>query len=88
MSVRMTFLLCLLSEAHRSEGLGIPSPHLGCHTGPGVVAGPVSGPLYLAVPVPVSCLFLLCFRTQRLWFDSGYMLRQFTEAWEFHTFSA
>ena len=24
----MTFLLCLLSEAHRGEGLGIPSPHL------------------------------------------------------------
>ena len=22
------------------------------------------------------------------WFDSGYMLRQFTEAWEFHAFSA
>ena len=29
--VHMTSLLCLLSEAHRGEGLGIPSPHLGCH---------------------------------------------------------
>ena len=52
MSVLLTFLLCLLSEAHRGEGLGIPSPHLGCHTCPGVVAGPVGGHLYLAVPVP------------------------------------
>ena len=24
-------MYCLLSEAHRGEGLGIPSPHLGCH---------------------------------------------------------
>ena len=88
MSVHMTFLLCLLSEAHRGEGLGVPSPHLGCHTGPGVVAGPVGGPLYLAVLFLVSYLFLWCFRTQRLWFDSGYMLRQFTVAWELHAFSA
>ena len=29
--VHMTSLLCLLSEAHRSEGLGIPSPLPGCH---------------------------------------------------------
>ena len=51
-SVHMTFLLCLLSEACRGEGLGIPSPHLGCHTGPGVMAGPVGSLLYMAVPVP------------------------------------
>ena len=29
--VHMTSLLCLLSEAHRGEGLGIPSPLPGCH---------------------------------------------------------
>ena len=30
MPLHVTSLLCLLSEAHRGEGLGIPSPHLGC----------------------------------------------------------
>ena len=29
--VATLFLLCLLSEAHRGEGLGIPSPLPGCH---------------------------------------------------------
>ena len=29
--VGMTFLLCLLSDGRRSEGLGIPSLHPGCH---------------------------------------------------------
>ena len=32
MSVGLTFLLCLLSKAHRGEGLGIPSNLLGCHS--------------------------------------------------------
>ena len=32
-SVHATFLLCLPSEAHRGEGLGIPSPLLGCLSG-------------------------------------------------------
>ena len=31
MSVHMNYLRCLLSEASRGEGLGIPSPLLGCH---------------------------------------------------------
>ena len=31
MPVHVTSLLCLLSEAHRGEGLDIPSPLLGCH---------------------------------------------------------
>ena len=31
-SVHMSFLLFLLSEAHRGEGLGIPSPLPGCHS--------------------------------------------------------
>ena len=30
-SVHMNSLLCLLSDTHRGEGLGIPSPLLGCH---------------------------------------------------------
>ena len=34
------------------RGLASPHPILGANTGPGVVAGPVGGPLYLTVPVP------------------------------------
>ena len=46
--VRMTSLLCLLSEAFRGEGLGIPSPHPGCHC---AVVVPLSVVLVLMVLV-------------------------------------
>ena len=44
-SVRLTSLRCLLSDGLRSEGLGIPSPLLGCHGR----YGP-EGPLQWLVP--------------------------------------
>ena len=44
-SVRLTSLRCLLSDGLRGEGLGIPSPLLGCHGR----YGP-EGPLQWLVP--------------------------------------
>ena len=67
-----------MSGRPRGEGLGIPSPHLGCYTAsPGrytntgcrVVLVSLYGPSYLTVFVRCS-----------LWLDSGYILRQSTAA--------
>ena len=44
-SVRLTSLRCLLSDGPRGEGLGIPSPLLGCHGRYGL-----EGPLQWLVP--------------------------------------
>ena len=83
MSVRMPSLRCLLVDARgRSEGLGIPSPHLGCHCW---------SPSYLAVMFGVIVLLEVhslmsqwtlyirglrrsCFRIQHNVSSLGYML--------------
>ena len=70
------------------RGLASLHPILGAILVRGSWLGPLVAPCIWQSLFLVSYLFLWCFGTQRLWFDSGYMLRQFTEAWEFHAFSA
>ena len=68
------------------RGLASPHPFSGAILVRGSWLGPLVAPCIWQSQFLVSYLFLWCFRTQRLWFDSGYMSRQFTEAWNFTRF--
>ena len=52
-TLRMHSLRCLLGDGLRGEGLGIPSPLLGCHQVRGVYRAPV-----MDVPVIIQLKFL------------------------------